>query len=78
MNPHIKSVDFNSILVANFVESSHRILRAKRELLFMIRELEKWSYNPSLIFPTRKHGWKLGKKERETKNLPSLRVEELV
>ena len=41
VNPHMKSVDFGSISVADFVESSHRIIRAKRELLFMIRVLEK-------------------------------------
>ena len=41
MNPLMKSVDFDSISIADFVETPHSFMRAKRELLFMIRELEK-------------------------------------
>ena len=76
MNPLMTSVDSGQHFgVADFVETPHSFIRAKRELLFMIRELEKWSSQLSLAFPTSKHGWKTIKEERETWVLPYGRIE---
>ena len=75
MNPHMKSVNSDRISAVDFVETLHRFIRAKRELLFLISELEKWSSQPSLAFPTSKNGWKIVKEEKETWVLPNVRVE---